>query len=68
METHSAAQVCRNYGVPFLGIRILSNAELHGEEFDSSAGTACRQYVLAVVRSYAERKAIKQNASEAQLP
>ena len=59
IETHAAAQVCRNYGVPFLGIRILSNAELHGEEFNPSTGTACQQYVLAVIKSYAERKAKK---------
>lgn len=65
METHAAAQVCRNYGVPFLGVRILSNAELHGEEFDESAGTACQQYVLTVIRSYAERKAMTQSTSKA---
>ena len=57
METHAAAQVCRNYGVPFLGIRILSNAELHGEKFDAATGTACQQFVLAVVKAYAGRKA-----------
>ncbi len=62
MEAHASAQICRNYGVPFLGIRILSNAELHGEEFDPAAGTACQQYVLAVIQSYAERKAIKRDS------
>ena len=55
METHSAALVCRNYKVPFLGIRILSNAELHGEDFDPSTGTACQQYVLSVIKAYADR-------------
>ena len=59
MEAHASAQVCRNYGVPFLGIRILSNAELHGEDFNPATGTACQQYVLAVIKSYAGRKAIK---------
>ena len=61
METYAAAQVCRNYGVPFLGIRILSNSEVHGEKFDPATGTACQQYVLAVVEAYAGRKAIKQS-------
>jgi len=56
METHAAALVCRNYGIPFLGIRILSNSELHGENFNPSTGTSCQQYVLTVIKSYAERK------------
>ena len=46
--------------VPFLGICILSNnAELHGKKFDPATGTAFQQYFLEVVKSYAERKAIK---------
>ena len=59
METHAVAHVCRIYDVPFLGIRILANAELHGEEFNPASGTACQQYVLSVIRAYAERKAEK---------
>ena len=57
METHAAAHICRIYDVPFLGIRILSNAETHGEDFNPDTGTACQQYVLAVIKSYAGRKA-----------
>jgi adenosylhomocysteine nucleosidase len=58
MEAHSAAQVCQNYKVPFLGIRVLSNTEVHGEDFNPYSGTACQQFVLAVIKSYAERKAL----------
>ena len=61
METHSAAQVCRNYKVPFLGIRILSNTEVHNEDFNSATGTSCQQYVLAVIKSYADLKNIKKD-------
>ena len=56
METHSVALVCRNYGVPFIGIRILSNTEIHREEFNPDTGIACQQYSLAVAKSYAEYK------------
>ena len=59
MESHAVAQVCRSYGIPFLGIRILSNTELHGEKFNLDTGRACQQYVLAVIKSYSERKAKK---------
>ena len=59
METHAAAHICRVYNVPFLGIRILSNTEIHGEDFNPAAGTACQQYVLTVIKSYAERKVKK---------
>ncbi|VVS91547.1 5'-methylthioadenosine/S-adenosylhomocysteine nucleosidase [Desulfoluna spongiiphila] len=50
METASAAQVAEAYGVPFLGIRILSNSEIHDEGFDPKAGVYCQEYVLNVVK------------------
>ena len=56
METHSVALVCRNYGVPFIGIRILSNTEIHGEEFNPDTGIACQKYSLAVAKAYASYK------------
>ena len=58
METHAAAHVCQNYKMPFLGIRVLSNTEVHGEDFNPDAGIACQQFVLAVIKSYAKRKAL----------
>lgn len=64
MEAHSTALVCQNYKVPFLGIRILSNTEWHDEEFEQTTGTACQQFVLAVIKSYAERKTLKDGVAE----
>ena len=64
MEAHSTALVCQNYKAPFLGIRILSNTEWHDEEFEQTTGTACQQFVLAVIKSYAERKALKDGVAE----
>ncbi|SFG97669.1 adenosylhomocysteine nucleosidase [Desulfotomaculum arcticum] len=51
METASAAQVAAAYNVPFLGIRILSNSEPQGEDWDPKAGTYCQEYVLEVVKA-----------------
>ena len=34
METNAVAQICQTYDVPFLGIRILSNTGIYGENFN----------------------------------
>lgn len=52
METDGAAQICQTYDVPFLGIRILSNTGIYGENFDPASGPACQAYVLEVVKAY----------------
>jgi adenosylhomocysteine nucleosidase len=62
METHAAAHICKNYKVPFLGIRILSNTEVYNEDFAPATGLACQQYVLEVVKAYAKNKQIKTDA------
>lgn len=51
METFSVAQVCAYMNIPFLGIRILSNNEIHEESFDPATGPACQNYVLDVARA-----------------
>ena len=56
METNAAAQICQTYGVPFLGIRILSNTGIYGENFDPASGPACQSYVLAVAEQYSKTK------------
>jgi len=53
METASAAQIAGLFGIPFLGIRVVSNNITNGGTYDSSTGAACQEYVLEVVRSYA---------------
>ena len=50
METFAAAQVAAGLGVPFLGLRILSNHELHGEGYDRTTGLHCQRFVLEVAR------------------
>lgn len=52
MEVNSAAQICQQYGIPFLGIRILSNTEFRAEEFQPESAGVCQQFVLAVAEQY----------------
>ncbi len=52
METDAVAQICETYGVPFLGIRILSNTGIYGEDFNAASGPACQDYVLSVAKQY----------------
>ena len=46
METSSAALVAEAYKVPFVGIRVLSNTDLHSEEFDPQTAIHCQQFVI----------------------
>ena len=52
METDAVAQICQTYSVPFLGIRILSNTGIYGENFNAASGPACQDYVLSVAKEY----------------
>ena len=51
MEVNSAAQICKQYKIPFLGIRIISNTEFQDEEFQPESAKACQQFVLSVVQN-----------------
>jgi adenosylhomocysteine nucleosidase len=53
METAAAAQIATQFGVPFLGIRVLSNNITNAEAYDGHTAEACQEYVLEVVRKYA---------------
>lgn len=51
MEGFAAAQICAAFGVPFLGIRIISNSALHeGEVFDEAYAAGCQRFVLEAAR------------------
>ena len=52
METFAVAKVCRVYGVPFLGVRIVSNSALTGEEFLPGLGHDCQAFVIEIVKNY----------------
>jgi adenosylhomocysteine nucleosidase len=52
METAAAAQVAAARGVPFLGIRILSDNITNGGAYDPKAGEACQEFVHSVMKAY----------------
>ncbi|MGN0348716.1 MAG: 5'-methylthioadenosine/S-adenosylhomocysteine nucleosidase [Roseburia sp.] len=53
MESAAVAQLCDSYGIPFLGIRIISNSIVTGEELDESVAEDCQRYVIRVVENVA---------------
>jgi adenosylhomocysteine nucleosidase len=53
METASAAQTAALLGVPFLGIRVVSDNTTNGSAFDPKTGEACEDYVRDVAKAYA---------------
>jgi adenosylhomocysteine nucleosidase len=52
MEGASAAQIADAYGVPFLGIRILSNNKTNAGKYNPDTAEACQEYVYHVVNEY----------------
>lgn len=52
METNAAAQVCRNAGLPFIGIRVLSDNVTIGHEYIAETGNIAQEFVLLVVEDY----------------
>lgn len=51
MESAAAAELCLSYGIPFIGIRILSNSIVNGEAFDESVGLLGQKFVLNYVEA-----------------
>lgn len=51
MESAAAAQLCTSYGIPFLGIRILSNSIVNGEEFDESVGESGQKFLCEYIET-----------------
>ena len=56
METAAAAQIAHSYGIPFLGVRVLSNNLTNGGHYDPSTAKDCQQFVQRVIEQL-----IKQN-------
>jgi len=52
METTAAAQVCQNAGVPFIGIRVLSDNVTNSREYVPTTAKVCQDFVLLVVENY----------------
>jgi adenosylhomocysteine nucleosidase len=57
MEAASSAQIAGLFGIPFLGIRVVSNNITNGEAYDTKTGEACQDYVLDVVKAFVAGRA-----------
>jgi adenosylhomocysteine nucleosidase len=63
METASAAQIAGVFGIPFLGIRVLSNNITNAGAYDARTAGACQEYVGEVLRDYLQaRKFLRSSA------
>ncbi|MGL5359883.1 MAG: 5'-methylthioadenosine/S-adenosylhomocysteine nucleosidase, partial [Shewanella sp.] len=49
METSAAALVAKAYKLPFVSIRVLSNTDQHGQDFDPQTAVDCQQFVLSLI-------------------
>lgn len=54
METSSAAQIAHAYGIPFLGIRIVSNNITNHSHYDPTVSVDCQKFVADVVGRFIE--------------
>lgn len=52
METNAVAQICQNAGVPFIGIRVLSDNILHDNRYIPETAKICQDFVLLVTQHY----------------
>ena len=52
METNAVAQICQNAGVPFIGIRVLSDNIFHDNRYVPEMAKTCQDFVLLVVENY----------------
>lgn len=56
MEIAAVAQICDTFHVPVLGVRILSNNEILGEDFDESTGVLCQEFCRHILAQYTSPK------------
>lgn len=50
METVAAAQVAKAFNIPFMGIRILSNTDIHNEDFNPQTAIWCQEYTVELIK------------------
>ena len=50
METVAAAQVAKAFNIPFMGIRILSNTDIHNEDFNPQTAIWCQEYTIELIK------------------
>lgn len=51
MESAAVAQLCLSYGIPFIGVRMISNSIVNEEEYDESVAKDCQRYIVSYVEA-----------------
>ena len=49
MESAAPAELCLAHGIPFLGIRIISNSIVTGESFEEAVGVDVQKFAVSFV-------------------
>lgn len=52
MEAASSAMMAQAFGVPMIGIRVVTNNIMNGGQYDASTAQSCQEFVLLVVRHF----------------
>ena len=52
METAPAAQIAKEFAVPFVGIRVISDNITNGSAYEPKSSEACEEFVYQVVKAY----------------
>jgi adenosylhomocysteine nucleosidase len=52
METAPAAQIAKEFSVPFIGIRVISDNVTNGSTYDPKSSEACEEFVFQVIKAY----------------
>lgn len=51
METSAVAQIAKAFEIPFIGIRILSNTDVHNEDFNPKTALWCQEFTVDFINS-----------------
>lgn len=54
MESAATAQICMSYGIPFIGIRIVSNTIVNDEDFNEAVASECQEFIMRFVEALNE--------------
>ncbi|MBQ8300236.1 MAG: 5'-methylthioadenosine/S-adenosylhomocysteine nucleosidase [Clostridia bacterium] len=55
MESAAVFQIARNYDIPVIAIRSISNNEIHGEVYERELGQKAQEYVLYMLKNKKEK-------------
>ena len=51
MESYAIGKIASSYQIPYLAVRVISNHEGFGEEYDGNLGTLSQEFVIALIKN-----------------